>query len=190
MAIRIGFGRVGSKPRDLGSDRGYRVAVAIAWVGLNLNPHPLKAEGAAPNWRLGFDEVGEGVGGSVEAGEDGVEIGDGVMADEDFAEDGAEVGGESEVAAVVELGIGEAGPASVNAATANVAAHDEHAVGVAVVGAAVAVFFCGASEFAHGDDDDVLHAVTHVLMERGESLAEIFEEIGELAVDATFVDVI
>jgi hypothetical protein len=30
---------------------------------------------------LGFDEVGEGVGGGVEAGEDGVEIGEIIVAD-------------------------------------------------------------------------------------------------------------
>ena len=97
------------------------------------------------NCGLRFDEVGEGSRVRVEIGEDGGEIGDAVVADEDFAEDGAEVGGEGEVAAFVELVIGEAGPAAVDVAAFDVAAHDEHAVGVAVVGAAVAVFFarCG-----------------------------------------------
>jgi hypothetical protein len=34
---------VESKPRDLGSDRGYRV-VAVMWAMLSLNPHPFKTE--------------------------------------------------------------------------------------------------------------------------------------------------
>ena len=43
---RIGLGSVESKPRVLGSERGYRVAdeaigvVVMIWGGLNLNPHP------------------------------------------------------------------------------------------------------------------------------------------------------
>jgi hypothetical protein len=43
------------KPRDLGSDRGYRVVVALVSMGLNLNPHPFKTEkGAAPKGNLGL----------------------------------------------------------------------------------------------------------------------------------------
>ena len=34
--------------------------VVRALVGLNLNPHPLKAEGAAPNCRHVGYEVGDG----------------------------------------------------------------------------------------------------------------------------------
>jgi hypothetical protein len=48
---RCGVGGVESKSRDLGNDRGYRVVVVLVWAGLSLNPHPLKAEGAAPNCR-------------------------------------------------------------------------------------------------------------------------------------------
>jgi hypothetical protein len=44
------MGGVEFKPRDLRDDRGYRVAGVVMWVGLNLNPHPLKTEGAAPNY--------------------------------------------------------------------------------------------------------------------------------------------
>jgi hypothetical protein len=29
-----------SKPRDLQSDRGYKVVVVLIWARLNLNPHP------------------------------------------------------------------------------------------------------------------------------------------------------
>src|ERR1700719_475690 len=84
----------------------------------------------------------------------------------------------------------EAGPFAVDFAAFYFAAHYEHAIGVAVIGAAIAVFFGGAAEFTHGYDYDVLHAVAHVLMKGGEGLAEVFEQIGELALDATFVYVI
>jgi hypothetical protein len=56
-------GEVEFKPRDLGSaGTGWidaTVVVVVSWVGWNLNPHPLKAEGAAPKSRLvgGFELV-------------------------------------------------------------------------------------------------------------------------------------
>ena len=54
VAIRIDLGCVGSKPRDLGGDRGYRVVVVEGGGGLNLNPHPFKnGKGAAPDCRQG-----------------------------------------------------------------------------------------------------------------------------------------
>ena len=49
-ACRFGVGGAASKPRDLGSDRGYRVAAIdsmigfFVWAGLNLNPHPLQTK--------------------------------------------------------------------------------------------------------------------------------------------------
>ncbi len=52
-------------------------------------------------------------------------------------------------------------------------AHGKHAVGVAVIGAAVAVFACGAAKFRHGNDGYVLAPVAQVQPERGEGLAEI-----------------
>ena len=33
------MGGVDSKPRDLRNDRGYRVVVVLAWVGVNLNTY-------------------------------------------------------------------------------------------------------------------------------------------------------
>jgi hypothetical protein len=48
VAMVLVMGEAEFKPRDLGSDRGYRVVVVVMWVCRNLNPHPLKAEGAAP----------------------------------------------------------------------------------------------------------------------------------------------
>jgi hypothetical protein len=47
----------------------------------------------------------------------------------------------------------QAGPFAVDFAAFYFAAQDEHAVGVAVIGAAIAVFFGGAAEFAHGGYD-------------------------------------
>jgi hypothetical protein len=49
VLVVFGVGGVASKPRDLGNDRGYRVVVDLTWVKLHPNPHPSKAEGAAPN---------------------------------------------------------------------------------------------------------------------------------------------
>jgi len=45
------MGGVAFKPLDLGNDRGYMAVVVLVWEGLNLNPHPLTAEGAAPRGR-------------------------------------------------------------------------------------------------------------------------------------------
>jgi hypothetical protein len=73
---RCELGGVEFKPRDLGSDRGYRVdrnaVVVVVWVGLNLNPHPLRAKGAAPKGRLlEFGVFGFGL---LECGEGGVGV--------------------------------------------------------------------------------------------------------------------
>jgi hypothetical protein len=49
---RSGLGAAEFKPRDLGSDRGYRVVLDLGWAGIHLNPHPLKTKGAAPKGPL------------------------------------------------------------------------------------------------------------------------------------------
>ena len=41
-------------------------------------------------------------------------------------------------------------------------------VGVAVIGAAIAVLFGGAAELRHRDHDNVFHPVAQILMKRGE----------------------
>ena len=84
----------------------------------------------------------------------------------------------------------QAGPSAVDLTALHVAAHDEHAIRVSVVGAAIAVFLGGAPELAHGHDDDILHASAHVLMKRRKALAEILQQIRELALHSAFVDVI
>src|SRR6266478_5016386 len=112
------------------------------------------------------------------------------MLGENFADDGAKIGRERKVAAFVKLVIVQAGPFAIDLAALHVATHDEHAIRMAVVGTAIAVFLGGASELAHGHDDDVLHASAHVLMERRKTLAEILQQIRELALHSAFVDVI
>jgi hypothetical protein len=52
------------EPHDLGSDRGYGVVVVAALIRLNLNPHPLRTEGAAPRCEL-LGDGGGGAGGQV-----------------------------------------------------------------------------------------------------------------------------
>ena len=48
-------------------------------------------------------------------------------------------------------------PVAVDFAASNNAAHDEHDIGVAMIGPAVAVLFCGAPKLGHGNQRDVFH---------------------------------
>src|SRR3954470_2199138 len=88
------------------------------------------------------------------AWEDLVESRAGEVVGNGFAEDVAEIGGDGEVPVLVELFGGEAGPAAVDFASVDGTSENEHGVGVAVVGAAVAVLFGGAAKFGHGDEDN------------------------------------
>ena len=124
-----------------------------------------------------------------ETGKYRIQVGSAEVLGHNFAEDAAVIGGNREVAAVVKLAFAHSRPARVNFPAFNVAAHHEHAIGVAVIGAAIAVFVRGASEFGHADEDDVAHAIAHVLMKRGNSLPQIAQQIREAAVHAAFVDV-
>jgi len=99
---------------------------------------------------------------------------------QDFTDDGAEIRGEREVAAFVELVIVQAGPFAVNLPALHIAAHHEHTIGVAVVGAAIAIFLGGAPELAHGHEDHILHAVAHIQMKRRNALPKILQQIGKL----------
>ena len=111
------------------------------------------------------------------------------MAGDGFSNYLAEVRRQSEVAAFVELRLVEAGPAAVHLAALHRAAENEHHIGVAVVGAAVAVFARGASELRHGDDDGVFAEIAEIGPESGERLREVAEHIRELAFGRAFVDV-
>src|SRR5262245_59704789 len=103
------------------------------------------------------------------------------MPADDLVEDAAEVGGHSQIPAVVALLAGEAGPAAVDPAAADVlAADDEHRVAVPVVGSAVAVLGHRAPELAHRHDDDVAHAIAEIADEGGDAAAEVVEASAEL----------
>src|SRR5690242_16471884 len=95
----------------------------------------------------------------------------------DLAEDAAIIGGDGKVAAVVKLAVFHSRPTRVHLAALNAAAHHEHTVCVAVICAAIAVLVGGASEFGHADENDVTHAVAHILMKCGDSLPEIAEQV-------------
>ena len=89
-----------------------------------------------------------------------------------LAENGAEVRGERQVAVLIELLGGEAGPLAEDLATVNRAAEREEAGGVPVIGAVVAVLPRCSSEFAHRQDHHVVHPVAQVVIERRNSLPE------------------
>ena len=97
-----------------------------------------------------------------------------------FAEHVAEIGSELQIALLVELLLLQTRPLAVNFAAVNTAAEREHHVGVAMIGAARAIFARGAPELAHGDDANVRHAVTQVLIKRRQRASELTEQIGEL----------
>src|ERR1035437_408029 len=81
--------------------------------------------------------------------EDGLQRRVAQVARNQFVQDVAEVGGQRQVAALVELLFFEAGPEAIDPAAFDSAAHHEHAVGVPVIRAAIAVLPGGAPEFAH-----------------------------------------
>src|ERR1700756_4159702 len=130
--------------------------------------------------RLGLDQPWEFARAVVEAREDGLQVGDADVFGKDISEHRAEIRGERQVAALVELMIVQPWPFAIDLPAANVSAHHEHAIRVAVVRAPVAVLARRASEFAHADEYDVLHAVAQILMNRREPLAEIAQQIRQL----------
>lgn len=138
---------------------------------------------------LGFDqaEVVRGIVG--EAGENFGEVAVAEMIRDDFAEDAAVVGGDGEIALLVELVCTHAGPARVHFSAFHRASHNEHAIGVAMVGAAVAIFVGRAAEFGHAYEDYVVHAVAHILVKRGHSLPQIAQKIRKAPFRTSFGDV-
>ncbi len=122
------------------------------------------------------------------AGEDPLEVGVAEMLLGDFAEHVAEVGRQSEVAPVVEFVGVESRPLAVNFPAARRAADDEHGVGVAVVGAAVAVLSCRAPELRHREDHHVVHARAEVCVEGVDAARKFRQTRRELAARAALVD--
>src|SRR5256885_13527549 len=140
--------------------------------------------------RSNFDQPREFVRIVVEAGENRLKVGDADVFGQNFSDDGAEVRGEREVAAFVQLMVVQARPSAVNLAALHIAAHHKHAIRVAVIGSAIAIFLGGAAELTHGHEDNIFHAVAHILMKRREALSEVLQQIGKLALHAAFVHVI
>src|SRR3984893_2403802 len=95
-----------------------------------------------------------------------------------------------QIAPLVYLQLIEARPAAIDVAALHRAAYHKHYVGVAVVGAAVAIFSCSAAEFGHGYYDCVFSEIAQVSPERGDRLREISQDVGDLALGAAFVDVV
>src|SRR5215467_9771598 len=120
----------------------------------------------------------------VKTGEDGLQVGDANVLGENFAENRAKIRGEREIAPFVELMVVQAGPFAIDLPAAHVSTHHEHAICVAVVRAAVAVFARGPAKFAHGNENDLVHAVAQVLMKCHKSLAKIAQQIRELSLYA------
>ena len=83
--------------------------------------------------------------------------------------------------------MGQAGPAAVDFAALHICSQNKHRIGVAVIGAAGAVFTGGAAELRHGDQRDVGGIVSQVAPEGRNGSREVGEAIGELAVDAALV---
>src|ERR1017187_4215839 len=75
----------------------------------------------------------------VKARKHGVQVCVAEMARQCFAQHTAKIGGQRQIAAFIELRWIEARPASVNPSAAHRPTEDEHHIGVAVIGAAIAV---------------------------------------------------
>src|SRR6185437_277302 len=106
-----------------------------------------------------------------------------------FAQHRTEVGGYGQIAVLVQMIAAQPRPVAVNFAALHPAAEDEHHVGMAVVGAAVAVLFHGAAKLRHSDQQNILLPRSQVGPEGAESGTEAGEVGGQLPLGATFVDV-
>jgi len=76
---------------------------------------------------------------------------------------------------------------SVDFSAFDIAAENEHGVGVSVIGAPGTVFAGSAAKLRHGDKGDVFCIVAKVAPEGSDACGEIAETVGELAVDAALV---
>src|SRR5690242_15425510 len=99
------------------------------------------------------------------------------MPHRDLAKDVAEVSSQREVASFVKLIALKSGPLTVNLSATHAVAHHEHRVGMSVVRATVAVLFHRAAKLRHRQNNNVVHALAQVLIERREAGAELLQEI-------------
>ena len=56
-------------------------------------------------------------------------------------------------------------------------------------GIAIAVFARSAAELGHAHENHILHAITHILVKRSNSLPQIAQQIAQLALHPAFVNV-
>ena len=116
-------------------------------------------------------------------------VGDAEMSNDDLAKQVAEIGGDLEVSTLEPIVGLESRPCPIHAAAADAAAEQEDGIPVTVVGATVAVLRDRATEFRHGEDDNVVETLAEVERQCVDPPREIVEPTGELAGCATFVHV-
>src|SRR5579872_2945652 len=112
----------------------------------------------------------------VKTGEHGMKIAAAEMPANYFAEDRSEIGRQREIAALIQLPWTESRPLAVYFSALHRAAHHEHAIVMAMIGATISVFVRGAAEFGHGHDHHVLHAVAQILMQRRQALPQFAQQ--------------
>src|SRR5204863_3805909 len=81
-------------------------------------------------------------------------------------------------------------PTAIDSAASDRTSHYKHDVGVAVIGAAIAVLAGGASELRHRDHDGIFSEIAEIGPECSDRLRELAQHVGELALCAAFVDVV
>src|SRR4030095_3628187 len=111
------------------------------------------------------------------------------MACEHFAAYRAEVGSQSEITSFVKRFRRQSRPAAVNLAAAHLPAHHEHDIGMSMIGAAVAVLARRATEFGHGENYNIVHAVAEIAIESGETASQFSEPVSQLPGGAAFIGV-
>jgi hypothetical protein len=67
--------------------------------------------------------------------------------------------------------------------------HHKQNAGVAVIGATISIFPSGSAKLRHGQYNNILHAVTQILVESRQGPAKLGQEICKLAPHAAFIHV-
>src|SRR6185436_10726794 len=106
-----------------------------------------------------------------------------------LAEDTPEICGQSKIAALVQLIVLQPWPIAIDLSAANCVTHDEHRIGVSVIGAAVAVLSYGATELRHRQDHNIIHPRAEVSVQSRNCLTELPQQVAELSLLVTFIHV-
>src|SRR3954462_6297837 len=93
-----------------------------------------------------------------------------------FSEHIAKIRSDREVASFIKLFRLESWPSAINFSAAYGTAEHHHHISMTVIGATISVFFCGTAEFGHRHQDDIGHAISHVLRECGKGIAELLQQ--------------